>query len=63
MDPKANLREQLELARAIEEREDCNEYYSREQLEAQADDAARLAGLVLALDEWMKKGGFSPWSR
>ncbi len=62
MDPEANLIEQLSVARAILERAEENEY-SRDRLEAQAEDAERLAELVLALDGWMKKGGFSPWSQ
>lgn len=48
MDPDANLREQRELAQAI-----INE-------EAGAIEAERLAELVLALDEWIDKGGFLP---
>lgn len=49
MDPRANLREQLELARRIV---DCND--------ADVDDAPRLAELVLALNEWIGMGGFLP---
>src|SRR5579863_5967037 len=54
MDTKANLKEQLELAREIIRLDD------NEQL-ADFTDTARLAELVLALDEWMRDGGFSPW--
>lgn len=46
MDPNANLEEMLSLARA--------------QLEYGFADADRLAELVLAMDEWMSKGGFPP---
>jgi hypothetical protein len=28
-----------------------------------ASKAEELAELVLALDEWMRKDGFSPWSK
>jgi hypothetical protein len=48
MDPNANLKEQLELAkRLIDDNTD-------------QDAAYRLAELVLALDEWIRKGGFLP---
>lgn len=57
MDPNANLREQLELALQI-----VTEDQSPDVLEAAAN---RLADLVLALDEWIAKGGFLParWSK
>lgn len=58
MDPNENLREQLELAQKL--RDD----FSLDDL--QVDRAAmRLAELVLALDEWLRKGGFYPraWLR
>lgn len=48
MDPDANLKEQLELARMIE-------------LEtAPAYAAERLAGLVMDLHRWIANGGFLP---
>src|SRR5438132_1187778 len=50
MDPNANLKEQIELAKeAIE----CGGF-------AHPEDAVRLAALVIAFDEWMRKGGFLP---
>src|SRR5438105_13756866 len=50
MDPNVNLKEQLELAKeAIE----CGGF-------AHPEDAVRLAALVIAFDEWMRKGGFLP---
>ncbi len=57
MDPDANLKEQLELADAISTAAEAG-FESPE-------DAWRLAELVLALNEWIKKGGFLPaaWSR
>lgn len=50
MDPNANLKEILELAKWIE---DNGNYVVREH-------ASRLAELVLALNEWITKGGFLP---
>ncbi len=52
MDPNANLKEQLELAKAIIENED--EY------DADRIDAVRLAELVIAMHEWLGHGGFKP---
>jgi hypothetical protein len=53
MDPNANLKETLELAEAITAASD-NEQPINE------DDAVRLAELVIAMNEWMQKGGFCP---
>lgn len=52
MDPDANLKEQLELAQEIVDSEDTGFNHQAE--------AWRLAELVLALNEWMCRGGFSP---
>lgn len=52
MDPKANLREQLEIAKRL-----VIQYANHSD-----DDIARLAELVLALDKWQRKGGFSPYA-
>jgi len=54
MDPDANLSEQRRIAEQIVENGAID-----------ADRAERLAELVLALDEWLKKGGFLParWQR
>ena len=54
MDPKANLEEQLRLASKIVEAHE-NDRLVRGQ------DVARLADLIIALDEWIRGGGFSPW--
>ena len=57
MDPDENLKEQLALSKRIEK------WFERggEEHAAQiGDDAARLAELVLALDEWIRRGGFLP---
>ena len=53
MDPNANLLEQLRLARKLVDDD------------APSDDAQRLAELVLALDEWLQRGGFMPqrWTK
>ena len=53
MDPDANLEEQLALAHAIADDDGESE-------DGFADDATRLAELVIALDEWIAKGGFLP---
>jgi len=60
MDPKANLNEQLKLARTILALADAPENVIAQ--ERIAREAERLAELVLALNEWMEKGGFSPWT-
>lgn len=52
MDPNANLRDQLKLATKIME-EPRTEWVD-------PADAKLLAELVLALDEWISKGGFLP---
>lgn len=52
MDPKANIAEQLRHANAI--MDDSSD-------EIDSFHAVSLAELVLALDEWRKKGGFDPY--
>ena len=60
MDPNSNLIEQLAIARQIVADVDA---------EQPAFDwpfnAVRMAELVIALDEWIRKGGFLPdgWSK
>ena len=58
MDPDANLEEQLRIASRLIEAID-NERRIR------PDDVEGLASLVLALDEWIRGGGFLPadWHR
>jgi len=52
MDPTANLQEQLELAA---------EFLAEEvRYPDQLEKAERLSELVLALHEWITKGGFLP---
>jgi hypothetical protein len=48
MDPNANLEEQRRLAKRL-----VDSPYENDQVQ-------RLAELVLALDEWISKGGFLP---
>jgi hypothetical protein len=57
MDPDANLAEQIRLATAIVSGVSGDDY--------DAADVDRLAELVLALHEWISKGGFAPakWKR
>jgi hypothetical protein len=66
MDPIANLKEQLSLAREIRASwGDCNAdgTLTPDMYTDVASKAEELAELVLALDEWMRKDGFSPWSK
>lgn len=61
MDPNANLAEQLELARQSQAINDAggDELTEDQELELVAI-ATRLAELVLALNEWIARGGFLP---
>ena len=54
MDPDANIAEQRKLAAAL-----LNKPTSIMANDAE-DQGRRLAELVLALDEWLSKGGFPP---
>lgn len=53
MDPNANLKEQLALANSILHAWGTDQAVPRE-------DIGHLAELVLALDEWIRKGGSFP---
>jgi hypothetical protein len=53
MDPDANLARQLELAQEIIDKIDDGD-------ESAVDKACALAELVLALNEWLARGGFKP---
>lgn len=57
MDPDSNLENQIDIANDI-----LNGNVEEEDL---ADDAAALAELVVALDEWLRRGGALPssWDR
>jgi len=55
MDPEANLKEQLALANEIIAIDD-----SGDDPEDMIEPAARLAELVVAYCEWVKKGGYKP---
>lgn len=67
MDPNANLKKQLELAKSIRAIwDDSNgEGLELEQKDAIAEIADAMADLALALDGWLKSGGFLPqrWAR
>lgn len=54
MDPDTNLKEQLGLS--LQLIEDSNDFGG----EMTKEDAQRLAELVVAMDEWLFKGGFLP---
>lgn len=63
MDPNANLKEQLDIARRIlKVWDDCNAdgTLTAGQRDFIADKSGRLAELVEALDGWMRTGGFCP---
>jgi ribosome assembly protein YihI (activator of Der GTPase) len=63
MDPDANLKEQLEIARAIRASyDDCNAdgTLTEGQQQYVAEIAERFSELALALDVWISKGGFLP---
>jgi hypothetical protein len=62
MDPKANMKEQLRVAHTIQRYADSDASI-RSYLEKLAEAADRLAELVIALDEWQRKGGFSPYDK
>lgn len=59
MDPNANLREQRELAQRITTLADRRSAPRGVDFE---NDAARLAELVQALDDWRQHGGFDPYA-
>ncbi len=66
MDSVANLKEQLEIAREIEHTWNLGNddgTLGADQMERVAALADRLSELVLALDEWQRKGGFSPYEK
>lgn len=58
MDPQANLEEQLTRAREVLTLADRDESAPRAVLEFAA---VELAELVLALDEWRRRGGYDPY--
>lgn len=53
MDPNENLKEQLVISKRIRVSADRNEFIGVAEIE-------RLSDLVIALDEWLKGGGFLP---
>lgn len=65
MDPDANLQEQLNIARRIIKLQDGDEADSPGTIEEINHKSGRLAELVLALDSWIRNGGYLPnrWRR
>lgn len=62
MDPNANIEELLRLAediRRIENEGELSERYALAEREV-IQSAERMAELILALDEWLYRGGFMP---
>jgi hypothetical protein len=59
MDPNENLKEQLTLARRFIRQ---SESQPDEMVSFDEQEVTRLAELVIALDEWQRKGGFSPYA-
>lgn len=55
MDPDANLKEQLTIAKRIIKHADAPTTVA-----VDAHDAEALAERVIALNEWIKRGGFLP---
>ena len=62
MDPKDNIREQIQLATSILAQSEVMDWDTNPPSpKLNPYDCTRLAELVLALDEWQSKGGFSPY--
>ena len=55
MDPNANLDAQIEIARRV-----VKNYQDPNSNGVDQDDANQLAELVIALDDWIREGGFLP---
>jgi hypothetical protein len=62
LDPQANIERQRELAEQILELIEANADPSTKLPETVEDLAAELVGLVQALDEWRRGGGFDPYA-
>lgn len=61
MDPIANIKEQRVVARELQTLLNPPGYLSEAQRDAVVSLSDRLSELVLALDEWRRKGGFDPY--
>lgn len=57
MDPNVNLAEQRSIARCLLDMHDSGNVLDAGEIE---ENAIMLADLVIALDEWITKGGFLP---
>ncbi len=64
MDPDQNLRDQIAHAESIletwDEADPETGEFTQNQLDELAHDSHDLAELVVAIDAWIKRGGFSP---
>jgi len=58
MDPTANLKEALEIAAKLAEGHYA--YPDHDDPTSMLEDGQRLAELLIALDEWIRNGGFLP---
>lgn len=64
MDPKKNIEEQIALANAIiADIDDADPDEDMDALDGVLANAEKLSQLVLALDEWRRKGGFDPYTK
>ena len=54
MDPDTNLYEQVQLAKKFVKQEQCGSS------SVSMDDAVRLGELVIALNQWLQRGGVPP---
>lgn len=62
MDPRAALTELRELAAKDWTGFSSPEEMTPEQRDELHTDHCRMAELVEGLDQWMRRGGFSPWT-
>jgi hypothetical protein len=61
LDPVANIEDQREIAKELQEILDPPGFLSTNQTDTVVHLADRLSALVLALDEWRLKDGFDPY--
>lgn len=59
MDPAVNIQEQVALAQQLLSKFDLVDFV--EDVAIDLDDVSRLCELVLALDQWQRRGGHSPY--
>jgi hypothetical protein len=65
MDPIANIRQQLDIAKRINAVMQSEFAWGKpsSQVVGLVTDASALADLVEALDEWRRDGGFDPYAK